>query len=102
MEKDDVYEELKDIVGPDAAKRLVEFYAGSNVYYPKRVVKKLRNQQIRTANKNGASYLDLTLMYGLSKRHLRRIVNKRSERNEEAHSGTKEAAYGTEGIARTE
>lgn len=76
MEKDEVYEELKDIVGPEAAKRMVESYAGTNIYYPKRIVKKLRNQQIRKDFKDGASYLELTLRYGLSERHVRRIVSK--------------------------
>ena len=76
MEKDDVYEELKDIIGPVAAKRLVESYAGTNIYYPKRIVKKLRNQQIRAAFNDGASYLELVLKYELSERQIRRIVNK--------------------------
>jgi Mor family transcriptional regulator len=76
LEKDEVYEELKDIVGPEAAKRMVESYAGTNIYYPKRIVKKLRNQQIRKDFKDGASYLELTLRYGLSERHVRRIVSK--------------------------
>ena len=74
MEKDDVYEELKDIIGPEAAKRLVEYYAGTRVYYPKRNLKILRNHQIRKEFKDGASYLELTSRYGLSDRQIRNIT----------------------------
>jgi len=83
LEKDDVYEELKDIIGPEAAKRLVEYYAGTNIYYPKRIVKKLRNQQIRKEFKDGASYLELTARYGLSEQQIRNITKERT--NEKAH-----------------
>ena len=79
MEKDDVYEELKDVIGPEAAKSLVESYAGTNIYFPKRIVKKLRNRQIRKEFGDGASYRELALRHGLSERRVRGILKEGSK-----------------------
>ena len=79
MEKDDVYEELKTIIGSEAAKRLIEYYSGTTVYYPKRLIKKLRNQQIRKEFKDGAKYGELTLKYGLSEQQIRNITKEKKK-----------------------
>lgn len=79
MKKDDVYEELKEVAGPDAAKRLVEYYKGEKVYFPKRIVKKLRNQEIRKEFENKKTYRELAIRYELSERNIRRIVAKKEQ-----------------------
>jgi Mor family transcriptional regulator len=75
MGKDDIFEELKDIIGPEAAKRLIDHYSGSNVYYPKRIWVKRQHRQIRDEFKNGASYGELAARYEYTESYIRRIVH---------------------------
>jgi Mor family transcriptional regulator len=79
FEKDDVYEELKDIIGPEAAKRVVEHYVGSNVYYQKRIIIKWKHEKIMDEFKKGASYRELARKYGYAERYIRDITKERTK-----------------------
>jgi Mor family transcriptional regulator len=76
LEKDDVYEELEELIGTEATNRLVNYYAGSSIYIPKRIANEQQYQQIRVEFKKGASYRELAMRYGYSERYIRRIVHK--------------------------
>jgi Mor family transcriptional regulator len=75
LEKDNVYGELKEIVGEDAAKRMVEHYSGSNLYFPQGILLKLRHKKIIKEFKHGTSYKELAVRYGYTERHIRNIVH---------------------------
>lgn len=77
MEKDDVYEELQDVIGEEAAKRFVEHYSGSSLYTPRKILLETKHRKIREEFKQGASYKELARRHGLTERHIRRIVHKR-------------------------
>jgi len=81
LEEDDVYEELKELVGPEAADRLVERYLGSNLYLPKRIYIKRKYKKIREEFKNGASYREIGFKYGYSERYVRVIVHGKGRKN---------------------
>ena len=76
MEKDSVFEELKNIIGEDAAKRFVEHYAGSNLYTPKKIILEVKRLKIIEGFKRGAGYRELARRSGYTERHIRRIIHK--------------------------
>jgi Mor family transcriptional regulator len=77
LEKNDVFEELQDIIGEEAAKRLIDHYSGTNVYFPRSIVIEQQYQKIREEFKNGASYRELALRYGFTKTHIRNIIHRK-------------------------
>ena len=77
MEKDDIYEELEELIGPEAAQRLVDHYSGSSIYIPRSIYIKRKHRQIKEDFKNGANYRELAQRYGLSERYIRRIVHRK-------------------------
>jgi Mor family transcriptional regulator len=79
LEKEDVYEELEELVGAEVAKRIVDYYSGTNVYYPKRISLRLKHRQIRNEFNNGASYRELAVRYGYSEQYVREITKERDK-----------------------
>jgi len=77
LEKDDVYVELEELVGQEAATRLTEHYSGSSLYFPRSIGRNRRHRKIKEEFKRGASYKELARRYSLTERHIRRIVHKR-------------------------
>ena len=75
MEERDIFEELSDIIGPDAAKRLIDYYSGSNLYIPQRIGLRMKHQQIRDEFKNGSSYRELAQQHGYTETRIRQIVH---------------------------
>ena len=80
MEKDDVYEELKNIIGLAAANSLVDYYSGSVLYIPQNITIKKKHGQIREEFKKGASYRELARRYEFTERHIRNITKERQEK----------------------
>jgi len=74
---DELLEELACVVGPEAAERLCEYYAGSNVYFSKRRSIRRKHRQIREEYKNGASCKDLCVKYGYGERYIKLIAKKK-------------------------
>jgi Mor family transcriptional regulator len=79
---DSFFSELVDIIGKDAANRLVDFYSGSSIYVPKNIIVEQKYQKIREEYKNGLSYRDLAVQYKYTERYVRTIIHrkKRGER----------------------
>jgi Mor family transcriptional regulator len=77
LEKNDVFEELQNIIGEAAAKRFIEHYSGSNLYIPRGIVIEQQNQKIREEFKNGASYRELALKYEFTETHIRNIIHRK-------------------------
>jgi Mor family transcriptional regulator len=77
VEENDVFKELQDVIGEEAAKRFVEHYSGSNLYTPQKILLEMKHEKIIEEFKKGASYKELARRYGFTERHIRRIVHKR-------------------------
>jgi Mor family transcriptional regulator len=77
LEKNDVFEELENILGAEAANRFVDFYSGSSIYIPQNIIIERNYNKIREEFRNGAGYRELGFKYGYSERHIRRIVHEK-------------------------
>lgn len=74
--RDETMSLIVDIVGLDAAKRIVEIFGGESVYVPKAesLIRWVRDRRIREEFAAGAGYLDLAKKYNLTSRYVRGIV----------------------------
>jgi Mor family transcriptional regulator len=79
LESEEVLE-LADVIGPEAALRLVAAYGGQAVYLPKldQAVRRFRNAEIREAF-NGANAAELARRHNLSQARVYAIVCGRGE-----------------------
>jgi Mor family transcriptional regulator len=84
LEKSDMFEELEDLLGTEAANRFVDFYSGSNLYTPKSIKIKKKHRKIREEFREGATYRELAMRYEYTEQHIRNIVH-RKERKDEQH-----------------
>jgi Mor family transcriptional regulator len=75
IDSDDDFEQLKNIIGNEKAVRVVEFFAGSNIYIPKSEQTMENYRAIRQEYKDGANYRELSAKYGYTETHIRRIVH---------------------------
>jgi len=82
MENDDLLDELTAVVGRETAERLIEYYEGSNVYFSKRIRRKLKHQRIKEEFKNGASYKELCVKFGYGETHIREIIHGKERKND--------------------
>jgi Mor family transcriptional regulator len=79
----DIFSELVDIAGKEAANRLVDFYSGSSIYIPKNIIIEQKHREIREEFKNGSVYRELAVRYGYSERYVRTIIHKKERKNEQ-------------------
>jgi Mor family transcriptional regulator len=84
IDADDDFEQLKNIIGVEKAVRVVEFFAGSNIYIPKSEQTMKSYRSIRQEYKNGANYRELSAKYGYTETHIRRIIHAKENKNGEA------------------
>jgi Mor family transcriptional regulator len=77
LEKNDVFEELENILGAEAANRFVDFYSGTSLYTPKAIVLERKYRKIREEFRNGAGYRELAQRYGYSERYVRTIIHEK-------------------------
>jgi Mor family transcriptional regulator len=73
--KGDIFDEIQELVGKDNANKIVQYFAGSNIYIPKSVVTKERHRIMKKEFKSGASYNDLVNKYGYTESYVRRVVH---------------------------
>jgi Mor family transcriptional regulator len=81
LKKNDVFEELEDIFGAEAANRFVDFYAGSNLYVPKNIKIERKHRKIRDEFREGATYRELAMRYEYTEQHIRNIVHRKERKN---------------------
>jgi Mor family transcriptional regulator len=79
LEKSDVFEELENILGTEAANRFVDFYSGSNLYVPRNIKIEQKHRKIRDEFREGANYRELAMRYGYTEQHIRNITKRRIE-----------------------
>jgi Mor family transcriptional regulator len=84
MDSDDDFEQLKSILGNEKAVRVVEFFAGSTIYIPKLAQTMENYRRIRQEYKDGANYRELSVKYGYTETHIRRIIHTGMNKNGKA------------------
>ena len=78
--ENDVVEDLEGLIGKEAAEILVDHYAGSNFYIPKRTQLRKKYLTIKKEYRNGATYGELARQYGYTERYVRSIIHGRKAR----------------------
>jgi hypothetical protein len=73
--KNEVFEELRDLLGAEQAEKVADYFSGSQVYFSKNVAIARRHREIRKAFREGATYRDLGAQYGYTEAHIRNIVH---------------------------
>ncbi|MDR2618110.1 MAG: hypothetical protein LBC62_04485 [Treponema sp.] len=79
----DIFAELVDIVGKEAAGRLVDYYSGSSIYIPKNIIIEQKHRKMRGEFKDGATYRELAARYEYSERYTRTIIHKKEQKYEQ-------------------
>jgi hypothetical protein len=74
--KNEVFGELRDLLGNEQAEKVADYFSGSLVYFSKNVVVARKYREIRKAFREGATYRDLGTKYGYTETHIRNIVHK--------------------------
>jgi Trp operon repressor len=74
--KNEVFGELRDLLGNEQAEKVADYFSGSLVYFSKNVVVARKYREIRKAFQGGSTYRDLSTKYGYTETHIRRIVHK--------------------------
>jgi hypothetical protein len=84
IDSDDSFEQLKNIIGNEKAVRVVEFFAGSTVYIPKSAQTMESYRAIRQEYQTGANYRELSVKYGYTETHIRRIIHAKRDKDDKA------------------
>jgi Mor family transcriptional regulator len=74
-----LFDELEDVLGHDQAHHLVNNYAGSTLYIPKRPLINQKHEKIRKEFSEGAGYRELARRYGYCERNIRYIVHRKQK-----------------------
>jgi Mor family transcriptional regulator len=77
--RNEVFEELKELLGNEQAEKVADYFSGSLVYFSKNVITARKYREIKRAYREGASYRDLSIRYGYTEGHIRRIVHKKKK-----------------------
>lgn len=72
-DRNDAFELLKELLGPELALRVADSFAGTALYIPKNIITAERHRAIRKEFQDGASYRQLSIKYGYSISHIREI-----------------------------
>jgi hypothetical protein len=74
--KNEVFGELRELLGNEQAEKVADYFSGSLVYFSKNIAIARKYQEIRKAFREGATYRDLSIGYGYTETHIRNIVHK--------------------------
>jgi Mor family transcriptional regulator len=77
MDANETYEQLTELIGAEAARRVAKSFAGTNLYIPKGVITTEQHKAIRQEFRDGATYRDLSIKYGYTEIHIRNIIHKK-------------------------
>lgn len=75
-EFNETLEQLELLIGRENTKKVVGFFEGMNIYFPKRIGLGELHNQIYEELRNGASYHSLAAKYGYTKSYIRKIEHK--------------------------
>jgi hypothetical protein len=80
-EFNETLEQLELLIGKDNAKKVVDFFEGMNIYFPKRIGLYELHNQIYEELRNGVTYYEAAVKYGYTKSYIRKIEHKITDRN---------------------
>ncbi|MDR0556305.1 MAG: hypothetical protein LBG43_00315 [Treponema sp.] len=75
-EANGVLEQLEALIGKENALKVYKWFAGENIYFPKRIGLAEIHNQIYAELREGKSYGELARKYGYSKSYIRKIEHK--------------------------
>jgi Mor family transcriptional regulator len=73
--QNEVFEELKDLLGNKQAEKVADYFSGSLVYFSKGIAIARKHREIKKAFLEGTGYRELALKYEYTEQHIRRIVH---------------------------
>ena len=76
-EFNETLEQLELLIGRENSKKVVEFFEGMNVYFPKRIGLNKLHEQIYAELRQGANYQQVAVKYGYTKSYIRKIERKK-------------------------
>ena len=86
-EFNETLEQLELLIGRENAKKVVDFFEGMNIYFPKRIGLYELHNQIYEELRNGATYHDAAVKYGYTKSYIRKIEHKITDRKKRERKG---------------
>ena len=75
-EFNETLEQLELLIGRENAKKVVNFFEGMNIYFPKRIGLYELHNHIFEELRNGATYHEVAVKYGYTKSYIRKIEHK--------------------------
>lgn len=68
--------EMAELIGIDAYKKMIVYYAGTNIYIPKlsEIERKKRNEKIRAEYEKDGNITSLAIKYDLTEAQIRNII----------------------------
>jgi Mor family transcriptional regulator len=73
----EVLDQLETLIGKENAMKVMEFFAGEYIYFPKSVRISELHEQLYEELRNGATYSEMAVKYGYTQSYVRRIERKK-------------------------
>lgn len=86
-EINETYEQMELLIGKENAQKVIDFFKGSSIYFPKSIGLAALHEQIYGELQDGATYKTLARKYGYTKSYIRRIEKKMREARKAARAG---------------
>jgi hypothetical protein len=86
-ENNETYEQMELLIGKENARKVIDFFEGSSIYFPKSIGLAELHGRIYAELRNGATYKRLAQKYGYTKSYIRRIEKKMREARKAARDG---------------
>lgn len=84
----EIYEQLEMLIGAENAKKVFDYFSGSNIYFAQRIGLTEMHNKIYDELSGGATYATVAKKYGYTKTYIRKIEHKvRRRRRAERKSG---------------
>ena len=88
-EINETYEQITLLIGEEHARKVIAFFEGSSIYFPKSIGLAELHNQIYAELRNGAAYKTVAQKYGYTKSYIRKIEHKmRAARKAARTAGT--------------
>jgi Mor family transcriptional regulator len=92
-EFDEVFGQLETLIGRENALKVVEFFAGENIYFPKSIGLHDLHNKIFAELQGGANYCEVARKYGYTKSYIRKIEHKKNEERRQARTRGRPRRY---------
>jgi hypothetical protein len=89
-EFNETLEQLELLIGKENARKVVTFFEGANIYFPKSIGLQEQHNQIFAELRSGSTYQDVAQKYGYTKSYIRKIEHKKYDERK-ARRGTMKA-----------